>query len=101
MAYLIFLAEDRRWKLRLCYYNDDYEESNEVDEWRGVYSNDYDGDLEKECENAKHIARIKSVDDQGGKNDRTWWFGCQKGDLGGEYKFIIFSLQNLQRLLFD
>ena len=83
----------------MCYYNDDYEESNEVDEWRGVYSNDYDGVLEKECENGKHIARIKSVDDKGSKNDRTWWFGCQKGDLGGQFKLTISISAKFKNLL--
>ena len=41
--------------------------------------NEFDGGLERNCPAGKHVARMKSVDDNGGKNDRRWWFGCKKG----------------------
>ena len=57
---------------------------NRIVDWtKETYQNDWDGDLDFECPEGQHVARIRSEYD-GGKNDRRWWFGCQTGEDLGE-----------------
>ena len=63
--------------------NKPYVEDRIVDWSKETYYNDWDGDLDFECSEGQHIARIRSKYD-GGKNDRRWWFGCQIGENLGE-----------------
>ena len=72
-------VDDRRWQIKTCNFNPNYEGTSEVDQWNNVYMNEFDGGVERNCPAGKHVARMKSVDDKGGKNDRRWWFGCKKG----------------------